>query len=137
MNPREDGRAIRVVAALSRKEGAVFMARRSRGGQAGLWELPGGKVEAGETPEEALAREIREELDVVCRVGALFASYRMPLAEKVFSFSVYHCEFASDPESSTDHDLMAYVRIEEALRLGLAPLDGPALSLLASGEGGH
>ncbi len=52
------------------REGKILIAQRKRGGRHPLkWEFPGGKVEPGETPEAALARELREELDVAAEVG--------------------------------------------------------------------
>lgn len=60
-----------VVAAVIERDGLVLAARRpDKGHLAGLWEFPGGKVETGETPEQALAREIREELGCTVSVGA-------------------------------------------------------------------
>ena len=53
---------IEVVAAIIRKGGKIFATQRGYGEWKDWWELPGGKMEAGETPEEALKREIREEL---------------------------------------------------------------------------
>ena len=53
---------IEVVAAIIRKEDRIFATQRGYGDWKGWWEFPGGKMEAGETPEEALKREIREEL---------------------------------------------------------------------------
>lgn len=55
---------------------AVLAARRSRGALAGGWELPGGKVEPGEHPDEALARELREELALAVRLGPVVAGPR-------------------------------------------------------------
>ena len=63
-----------VVAAAIVRDGRVLAARRSRPAElAGRWEFPGGKVEDGETPEDALARECREELDVTVTVGTRLA----------------------------------------------------------------
>lgn len=56
-------KTIRVVAAVIRAEDKIFATARGYGEYKGWWEFPGGKVEAGETPEEALVREIKEELD--------------------------------------------------------------------------
>jgi mutator protein MutT len=61
---------IRVVAALIESEGRLLISQRRRGGPFALkWEFPGGKMRANETPREALARELREELAVDARIG--------------------------------------------------------------------
>ena len=62
---------VRVVAAVIRDGDRIFAAARGYGEYKGWWEFPGGKIEAGETPEEALVREIHEELDTEIRVGEL------------------------------------------------------------------
>jgi mutator protein MutT len=67
-------RRIRVAAAVVRREGRVLMTRRPPGGPFGLlWEFPGGKLEPGETVEQALARELHEELGVGARPGTTLA----------------------------------------------------------------
>ena len=64
-------KTVRVVAAVIRDGDRIFATARGYGEYKGWWEFPGGKIEAGETPEEALVREIREELDTEIRVGEL------------------------------------------------------------------
>ena len=64
-------KTVRVVAAVIRDGDQIFATARGYGEYKGWWEFPGGKIEAGETPEEALVREIREELDTEIRVGVL------------------------------------------------------------------
>ena len=64
-------KTIRVVAAVIRDGDKIFATARGYGEYKGWWEFPGGKIEAGETPQQALAREIREELDTEIRVGEL------------------------------------------------------------------
>lgn len=64
-------KTVRVVAAVIRDGDRIFATARGYGEYKGWWEFPGGKTEAGETPEEALVREIREELDTKIRVGNL------------------------------------------------------------------
>lgn len=64
-------KTIEVVAALIIKGNKVFATQRGYGGFKGWWEFPGGKIEPGECPQEALVREIREELDAEISVGDL------------------------------------------------------------------
>ena len=64
-------KTVRVVAAVIRSEDKIFATARGYGEFTGQWEFPGGKIEPGETPQEALVREIQEELDVKIEVGDL------------------------------------------------------------------
>ena len=64
-------KTVRVVAAVIRSEDRIFATARGYGEFKGQWEFPGGKIEPGETPQEALVREIQEELDVKIEVGDL------------------------------------------------------------------
>ena len=64
-------KTIKVVAAVIVRDGRIFATQRGYGENKGRWEFPGGKIEQGETPEEALIREISEELDADIEVGEL------------------------------------------------------------------
>ena len=64
-------KTVRVVAAVIRDGNQIFATARGYGEFKGQWEFPGGKIEAGETPQQALVREIKEELDTDIEVGGL------------------------------------------------------------------
>ena len=67
-------KTVKVVAAVIRDGERVFATQRGYGDYKDLWEFPGGKLEAGETPAQALVREIREELDTLIEVGELLTT---------------------------------------------------------------
>ena len=64
-------KTIKVVAAVIRREDKIFATARGYGEFKGQWEFPGGKIEPGETPQQALVREIKEELDTELEIGDL------------------------------------------------------------------
>ena len=67
-------KTVKVVAAVIRDGNQIFATARGYGEFKGRWEFPGGKIEAGETPQQALVREIKEELDTDIEVGALLGT---------------------------------------------------------------
>jgi 8-oxo-dGTP diphosphatase len=122
-----------VVAALVRREGRVLMSRR-RADQAMplLWEFPGGKVEPGEAPEAALAREVREELGCEVRVGRIhevvFHAYR----QFDLYMLVYACELAAGAPRAVEVADVAWVEAARLPELALLPADYPLARALAA-----
>lgn len=90
-------RLVRVVAAVIRRGDAILVSRRpDRPGQPGQWEFPGGKLEAGEGEQEALRRELREELGCDALVGRLLLRHRHRYPDLEVDLAFYACALAPD-----------------------------------------
>lgn len=107
--------ALQVVAAVIVRDGRVLACRRSPDRSAGgLWEFPGGKVEAGESPEGALAREIREELGVDIEVRGLVHRGVTLVGAASIDLSCYAATLTDAvPKASSDHDSLRWLRRDE------------------------
>jgi len=93
-----------VAAVVRRSDGHVLLAQRLPGGpHGGLWEFPGGKVEAGETPEEALAREIHEEMGVRVGVGGHLLSVEHTYPHISIRLMAYACRLEDGCEPRPLH----------------------------------
>lgn len=82
---------IRVAAAVIRKDNKIFATARGYGDYKGWWEFPGGKIEAGETPQEALKREIMEELSTEILVGDLIDTVEYDYPQFHLSMDCFWC----------------------------------------------
>ncbi len=119
---------IEVVAAIIEDNGQFLACRRGIERDAGgLWEFPGGKLEPGETAEDALAREIREELDVEARSVGLFTTVDKGTLRLIFLRARLE---GGRPVSSTDHDRLAWLSLDELLALEWASADQVAVERL-------
>ncbi|MEO7177641.1 MAG: (deoxy)nucleoside triphosphate pyrophosphohydrolase [Allosphingosinicella sp.] len=126
-----------MAAALVDGQRRILLQQRAPGrAMAGLWEFPGGKVEEGERPEAALARELEEELGIAVDIDSLtpaaFAS--ADAAEgggRHMLLLLYLCrEWRGDP-SPLDAAALKWVRVEEMAALPMPPADEPLIPLLA------
>lgn len=84
-------KTVRVVAAVIRSDDKVFATARGYGDYKGQWEFPGGKIEPGELPQQALIREIREELDTDIEVGALIGTIEFDYPTFHLSMDCFWC----------------------------------------------
>jgi 8-oxo-dGTP diphosphatase len=128
---------IRVVAAIIvRRDGSVLACRRASGRvSAGRWEFPGGKVEVGETPKQALERELLEELGLLVRAGPWFDRTTTSTGSMSIDLDCYVVSIDDDgPVRSTDHDQLRWCGREDLSELDWAEPDLPAVRKLMAGH---
>ncbi len=121
-----------VAAAIVIRDGRVLLARRRAGeSNAGFWEFPGGTVRNGETPQQALERELFEELGVRARAGPVVArsEYRYP--DGAIMLVAVQAELESGEFTLSDHDLAEWAPLERLLEYRLSPADVPIARVLA------
>ena len=120
-------KTIRVVAAVIIKEKnnqkQIFVTKRGYGDFKGGWEFPGGKIEAGETPQVALIREIKEELDGRIKVGELLDTVEYDYPEFHLSMDCFLCELEADHLELKEHDDARWLTIEELGSVDWLPAD--------------
>lgn len=123
---------IRVVGAAIVRANTVLVARRSaQMAMAGKWEFPGGKVEEGEAPGEALRRELCEELDVDIRVGERIGTGESQADGARIVLDVYRCRLVSGEPSPHEHDDVIWAGPEALGALDWADADIPIAHALA------
>ena len=126
-------KTVRVVAAVLCHGGKIFAARRGYGPWKDYWEFPGGKIEQGETPEEALAREIREELDTVVDVGNKLAQLEYDYPDFHLSMGCFACRIRSGSLTLKEHESARWLRAEELNAVDWLPADLSLIRQLRDG----
>jgi 8-oxo-dGTP diphosphatase len=130
---RPDSKPLLVVAAaVIERDDAFLLTRRLQGTHLeGYWEFPGGKCQAGETLEDSLIREIREELDAGISVGPEILSTTHEYPERVIELRFFRCTLLSDPHPALGQD-MRWVRRNELGILHLPPADDELVRMLGA-----
>lgn len=121
-------REVFVVAGAIVKDGKVFSAQRgNKGKTAYKWEFPGGKIEPGETPEHALAREFQEELSINVEVHELITAIVDEYEDVILHIDTYRCTLISGTPTLSEHIAMQWSNKEELDKLEFSPADAPTL----------
>jgi mutator protein MutT len=119
-----------VAAAVVERDGAFLLTRRLDGTHlAGHWEFPGGKLHTGETLEECLAREIREELDADVEVGPEILSTVHHYPDRSVELRFFRCALKSDPRPTMGQE-MQWVAPRDLPSVRLPPADEELVRLL-------
>ena len=124
-------RQIRVVWPVILNDGLVLCAQRGpQGSLPGLWEFPGGKIEQGESPEAALEREIREELECTVEVGSEITTTTHEYDFGDVTLTTFYCGLLAGTPTLTEHVAITWLRPDELDTIPWAPADIPAVALI-------
>ena len=127
-------KTIQVVAAIIRDKGRIFATQRGYGPYKDGWEFPGGKIEPGETPEEALKREIREELDTEIEVGKPAGHIEYDYPEFHLSMDCFFCTLLSGSLTLKEHEAARWLSPAELDSVSWLPADRSLIDGLKAGS---
>ena len=120
----EERKTVKVVAAIIQRGDKIFATQRGYGEFKDGWEFPGGKVECGETPQEALVREIREELSAEIRVGDLLTTVEYDYPKFHLSMDCFWAELTENSEMTLlEHEAAKWLSMDELDTVNWLPAD--------------
>ena len=123
-------KTIEVVAAIIRKGDRILATQRGYGDWKDYWEFPGGKVEPGESPEQALAREIREELDTEILVDKYLTTIDWDYPQFHLTMHCFMCSLLQDALHLNEHEAARWLGIHELDSVNWLPADDQLLPLI-------
>lgn len=130
-------KTIRVVAAIIHKDGKIFATQRGYGAYKDYWEFPGGKIEAGETPEEALIREIKEELATTIQPERFLMTVEYDYPEFHLSMDCFICSIVVGEPELLEHESACWLSMDHIYDVNWLPADLLVVdNLLSDSEGG-
>ena len=123
---------IEVVAAIILdREGRIFATQRGYGDFKDYWEFPGGKMESGETQEEALKREIREELSTEIRVDEFLCTVDYDYPQFHLTMHCYICSLLTESLHLNEHEAARWLKLDELRSVEWLPADWDILEILS------
>ena len=124
---------IQVVAALIRRGGKILICRRPAGkARALLWEFAGGKVEPGESGQQALMRECREELGITVRVGEVYDRVTPVYPDIAIELTLFNAEIAEGEAQPLEHSEIRWIAPEEFGSFDFCPADRDIIAKIAA-----
>ena len=121
---------IAVTAAIIHCDKKLLICQRPKGKRCGmLWEFPGGKIEVGETPEECLIRECKEELGVTIQAEQFIRNVEYEYPEITVNIRFYLCKLIDGAPTCLEHNDIQWCTLDEIMKLPLCPADKKMLGL--------
>lgn len=128
----DERKHIEVVAAIIVRDRRIFATQRGYGEWKDWWEFPGGKIEHGETPEDALKREIREELATEIEVDELLTTVEYDYPKFHLTMHCYLCTIISGDLSLLEHEDARWLAIDELDSVKWLPADKDVIEKLST-----
>ena len=116
-------RSIEVVAGIITDSGKIFATQRGYGDYKDFWEFPGGKMEPGETPQQALARELREELSVEVDVGEFVCTVEYDYPGFHLTMHCFYCSVTGGTLTLLEHEAAKWLDMEQIHSVDWLPAD--------------
>lgn len=118
-----DLKMVKVVAAIIKRDNKIFATQRGYGDYKDWWEFPGGKIEAGETPEKALIREIKEELDTEITVDKFITTVEYDYPEFHLVMDCFWCSIKNGELKLLEHEAARWLPLDDLMQVKWLPAD--------------
>ncbi len=130
MSEIKEKKIIHVVAAIIRKGNEIFATQRGYGTYKDWWEFPGGKIEAGETPEEALVREIEEELATEINVDKFITTVEYDYPEFYLIMDCFWCSVKHGELMLLEHEAAKWLPLDDLMQVKWLPADIEVVNMI-------